>query len=56
MDFTVIKEQLGDFSTFVDAMGKLVSNFPTVVTNLGKLFSGETTTSLSTSLNGISSK
>ncbi|MBI8990327.1 PorH family porin [Corynebacterium meridianum] len=56
MDFTVIKEQLGDFGTFVDAMGKLVKNFPSVVDNLHLLFKGDVTESLSSSLNGISSK
>ena len=55
MDFTVIKEQLGDFSTFVDAMGKLVKNVPGVVDQLHLLFKGEVTDNLSTSLNSISS-
>ena len=56
MDFTVIKDQLGDFGTFVDAFGKLVSNFPDVVEHLHLLFKGDVTDSLSSSLNGISSK
>ncbi|MCK7638402.1 PorH family porin [Corynebacterium pygosceleis] len=56
MDFTVIKEQLGDFSTFVDAVSKLIKNFPLVVNNLGELFEGKTTEALSTSIDGISSK
>ena len=56
MDFTVIKDQLGDFDTFVSAVSKLIENFPKVVTNLAALFDGKTTTALSTSLDGISSK
>ncbi|MBI9001035.1 PorH family porin [Corynebacterium sp. CCM 9185] len=56
MDFTVIKEQLGDFNTFVDAMGKLVENFPKVVEHIDLLFKGDVTTALSSGFDGISSK
>ena len=36
MDLSVIKDQLGDFATFVKGFGKLVTNLPAAVAELGK--------------------
>ncbi|WP_234654466.1 PorH family porin [Corynebacterium argentoratense] len=35
MDLSVIKDQLGDFATFVKGFGKLVENLPLAVKALG---------------------
>ena len=50
MDFTVIKEQLGDFSTFVDAVNKLIENFPKAIAGIKTVFDG----SFSAGVDGIS--
>ncbi|MEZ2122724.1 PorH family porin [Corynebacterium sp. CCM 9203] len=49
MDFTVIKDQLGDFSTFVEAVNKLIENFPKVVANLGQVVDGSFSSALGSS-------
>ena len=36
MDLSVIKDQLGDFATFVKGFGDLVKNLPMAVAELGK--------------------
>ncbi|MEZ2190377.1 PorH family porin [Corynebacterium sp. CCM 9204] len=49
MDFTVIKDQLGDFSTFVEAVNKLIENFPKVVAHLGQVADGSFSSALGSS-------
>ncbi len=36
MDLSVIKDQLGDFATFVKGFGGIVENLPKAVAELGK--------------------
>ena len=41
MDLDVIKEQLGNFKTFVEAMAGLLKNFPSSLANIGALVDGK---------------
>ncbi|AZA12733.1 PorH family porin [Corynebacterium choanae] len=41
MDLSLIKTQLGQFKTFVEATGGLLENLPTVLYDIYGLFSGK---------------